>query len=637
METNKSAQILVVDDDLGTRETLSDILAMKNFRVAKAHDGESCLEIIQKQHVDVAILDIRLPDMDGLKLLECMKKSIPDLIAVFMTGHATVDYAQKALEQGACGFFVKPMIIDEILRVINEALEKRSLVRRYKETSAKLNNIISASNDAIFSTDSNGRIMQYNKTAEHIFGYSGEELVQLNIGSLLGRESEAEKSGVLKCHYSFDEPVEVYGRHKKGDLLALEISSGPYEENGKKMFSLIIRDVSARKKHEEEKGKLESQLRQSHKMKAVGTMAGGIAHDFNNILAIILGNAEMAKDDIPPGNPAYHSIVEILEASHRAKNLIRQILAFSRKERVKLVPLELQLAIKETLQLLRSTIPTTVSIIQYICDDRIMIMADPIQIHQLLINLCSNAVLALDEKGEITVRLQEVDLTSEDVDRYRLSPGPYAMLSVTDTGCGMDKDTMGHIFDPFYTTRETGKGTGMGLSVVHGIAKSHGGFITVDSEFGKGSVFKVFLPSTKETAVQQVEATGPLPTGTESILFLDDERSLLEIAHRVLTGLGYKVTAEISSVEALEIFKSDPDEFDLVITDQSMPHMSGTELIAEILKIRPDTSIILCTGFSTKVSEENAKELGISEFVDKPYDKKNLAKTVRKVLDERQK
>ncbi len=517
-----------------------------------------------------------------------------------------------------------------------EKIEKE-VVRSKAEFEAIFNSIT----DAVVFVDTEWCIVRINPAFTEKFGYTFEE-VKGKSTEFIYVDPGTFKMQVLKRYHQDAEikqsVYEMEYRRKDGTVFPAETLGAHVQNQAGEVIGFlgIMRDISDRKQAEEEKNNLEAHLRQAYKMEAIGTMAGGIAHDFNNIMAIILGNAEMAKGDIPPGNPANHNIEEILEASNRAKDLVRQILAFSRKEKQRHVPINPQAIIKETLKLLRSTTPTTVSIIQTISNNCGTIKADPTQLHQLIMNLFVNAVYAMDEKGAITVNLQEVNLNREvHAHNGTMSPGHYAMLSISDTGCGMDEDEMGRIFDPFYTTREMGKGTGMGLSVVHGIVKSHGGFITIDSELGKGTVFKVFFPVSKEVAVKENGVTKPLQTGTERVLLVDDEESLLSVAQRMLTALGYKVTTKISSVEALEIFKLNPDQFDFIITDQSMPDMSGAELVAEILKVRPDIPIILCTGYSTKVSEDNAKEKGISKYINKPYSKRLLSEAIREVLDEK--
>jgi signal transduction histidine kinase/CheY-like chemotaxis protein len=401
-----------------------------------------------------------------------------------------------------------------------------------------------------------------------------------------------------------------------------------------------FRNITERKIVEKEKDILTDKLNQAQRMETVGILAGGIAHDFNNILTIIFGNAELAIEEISLGNPVRNSIEEVLKASIRAKDLVRQILTFSRKDKTKFIPIKPQSLIKETLKLLRSTTPTTISIIQDISDDCGAIMTDITQFHQVIMNLFGNAVQAMSEKGEVTISLKEVNINSNDFNNFSImsrhsmkNPGAFARFSVGDTGSGIDQEIIEQIFDPFFTTKQIGEGTGMGLSVVHGIVESQGGFITVESEKDKGSTFNVFIPITQKEEILKVEESSLLQTGTERILLVDDEESLLVMAKRMLEGLGYKVTSQSSSNKALETFKSNPAHFDLLMTDQSMPNLSGTELIAEVLKVRPDMPIILCSGYSTKVSEENYEKTSNNMYLSKPYSKKLLSETVRKVLD----
>ncbi len=394
-------------------------------------------------------------------------------------------------------------------------------------------------------------------------------------------------------------------------------------------------DITARKKAEEEKEQLEIKLRQAYKMEAIGTMAGGIAHDFNNILAIVMGNAELALMDIPHNNPARDNMDKILLVSKRMKNLVGQILAFSRQEEQVLLPVKPQLMVRETLALLRSTTPAMVSIVERIDENCRNIMVDPSQFHQLMLNIFSNAVHAIDEEGEIVIGLQEENLAGKDIEyNTKILPGPFVKLSIADNGVGMKQETLDRVCDPFFTTKKVGKGTGMGLAVVHGIVESHDAVLKIVSEPGKGSTFVVYFPVTEEREVEEGQYPEALPRGTERILFIDDEEDITTLSQLVLEDRGYQVRVENRSVEALQIFRSDPENFDLVITDQAMPNMSGLELVHEIHEIRPDIPIIICSGYSEKISKDNAKEFGIREFLMKPLEVKQLINVVRKVLDE---
>ncbi len=416
-----------------------------------------------------------------------------------------------------------------------------------------------------------------------------------------------------------------------------EENEGPFLKEERNLLTAItarLGEIVERRQIEKEKEILESQLQQSQKMEAIGTLAGGIAHDFNNILSAIFGYTGFALNDIPEGSSAQDDLKQVLLAANRAKDLVYQILSFSRQATHEITLLKIQHIIEESLKLLRASIPTTVEISQNIDVQCGTIMSDPTQIHQVLMDLCTNAVHAMKETGVIGINLREVTLNAKDIaHKPELIPGSYACLSISDTGIGMDLETINRIFEPFYTTKEINKGTGLGLSVIHGIVESHKGMITVDSELGKGTIFQVFFPIVDGVKSVSPNISGPLPTGSERILIVDDEESILYMAKRMLESLGYEVVAKSSSVEALEIFKFKPDQFDLVITDQTMPNMSGEELIAELLRIKPDLSIILCTGYSSKVSKQNAMEKGIKKYMSKPYGKKLLSEAVRELLD----
>ena len=345
--------------------------------------------------------------------------------------------------------------------------------------------------------------------------------------------------------------------------LSISTSIVKDENNTVRVMAVMI-DITDRKQAEKEKAEIEKQLRQAYKMEAIGTMAGGIAHDFNNMLAIIIGNAEMALHDIPEDGFSRHNIDQVLDASLRAKDLVKQILAFSRQTDKTARPINIIQATEDSLKLLRSTIPTSVEIRNKFELDERFIKVDPTQFHQVIINLCTNATQAMHDKGVLKIGLTEINLTKDSANQLGKEPGSYIRLSVSDTGEGMDPATIDRIFDPFFTTREVGQGTGMGLSVVHGIVESHGGFITVESEPGKGSTFHVFFHKSEDIPIEDRGVGGALPTGNERILFVDDEKAIAEIGSKMLGRLGYTVATFTSSTAALETFKSQQDGFDLI-------------------------------------------------------------------------
>ena len=395
-------------------------------------------------------------------------------------------------------------------------------------------------------------------------------------------------------------------------------------------------DITAQKRAEKEHRDLERMLQQAQKMEAIGTLAGGIAHDFNNILSPILIQTEMALLDLPDDSLIRLNLEDVLDAGNRARDLVRQILAFSRQGEEERTAFKVSTAVKDALKLLRATLPATIEIKQDIQADSEMILADATQIHQVLMNLCTNASQAMQARGGVlVVALEHVDLNPTAAASIPdLEPGSYLRLRVSDTGDGMDRITQERIFDPYFTTKEKTGGTGMGLAVVHGIVRSYEGAITVESELGNGTTFWVYLPCLERESPMKSIETEPLPTGNERILLVDDEKAIIDAIQQMLERLGYQVVARTSGVEALEVFRLRPDSFDLLLTDQTMQGMTGEALAKKVMEIRSDIPIVLCTGFSHNINEEKAKSMGIREFIMKPVLVRELAVILRRLLDE---
>ena len=397
----------------------------------------------------------------------------------------------------------------------------------------------------------------------------------------------------------------------------------------------IVMDITEPKRAEQEKKVLQEQLIQAQKMEAIGTLAGGIAHDFNNILSAILGYAELVQENIQPGSMAADDIKEVIKASHRAKDLVQQILAFSRQAETHKIPIRPAVPVKESIKLLRSTLPTTIEIQQDITETH-PILADPTQIHQIMMNLCTNSYHAMEESGgTLFISLKNKTFSRQDLTGVPdVQSGNFVQLSVRDTGSGIAPEIKERIFDPYFTTKTVGKGTGMGLATVHGIVKISGGFVACQSAIGEGTVFEINLPALQNKITPETREVDAIPVGAERILFVDDEEMLVNMGKAMLERLGYSVTVRMSSTEALKIFQNQPDAFDLVITDQTMPGMTGFDLARRMLQIRPGLPIILCTGYSNQISEEKVKYYGIKGFVMKPLARKDIAVLVRKILDE---
>jgi len=482
-----------------------------------------------------------------------------------------------------------------------------------------------------------------NPAVERISGYTQDEyMIHPNPIELMVLEEDRGKitqllEEGLKKRISGDD-INFRIRRKDGEVRWVSQSFQPiYGRDGKYLgLRTSIRDITERMKTEAEREKLQEQLLEAQKLEAIGTLAGGIAHDFNNILSAIIGYSELAMDFVPKENRARSMLYEIFRAGKRARDLIKQILTFSRQSTPERKPVELHYVIKEALNLLRATIPKTIQIQQDIDINCGTVHADPSQIHQVLMNFCTNAYHAMRENGGIlAVSLKPFNIPLQDsISReIGIEPGPYVRLEISDTGHGMTRAILDRIFDPYFTTKKKGEGTGLGLAVVHGIIKSHHGHIGVYSEPGKGSTFTIYLPriDKKNEAAENVPID-QLPTGTEHILFVDDELPIVSMGREMLRKLGYQVTATTNSVEALHRFMATPDSFQLVITDMTMPEMTGANLAKKILEIR-NIPIILCTGFSDLVNEDKAKAMGFQEYIMKPILARDLAAAIRKVLD----
>ena len=510
-------------------------------------------------------------------------------------------------------------------------LERREAARRVGEE--KTASIISTVIDGTITFGAEGGIETFNRAAETFFDYDADDVIGRDFSMLLSEPFAAEYKEAIARYLETDEPGalgeirEIMGRRRDGAEFPLEIAVNELEGTWtlyerrraqRRVFIATLHGISQRKA-------LAQQLQQSQKIEAIGTLAGGIAHDFNNILSIILGYASLARDDLaapPPGKrpdegEIRESLEMVIQAGRRARDLVEQILTFSRHTDQARRPLVLQPIVKEVLKLMRSTLPSTIEIRQRLESRPAKVMADPSQMHQVLMNLCTNAAHAMDESGGV----MEISLDRTEIGRASsidggLEPGAYARLTVRDNGTGMDEATKERIFEPFFTTKEVGRGTGLGLSVVHGIITDHGGATSVESTAGKGTVFEALLPSYEGDVVHLATAAAAAEaTGKGRILFVDDEVALVRMAEKALTKLGYAVVGETRSLSALDLFRQDPDAFDLIVTDQTMPGLTGDALIGEVRKLRDDIPIVLCTGFNHKLTPEKAKEMGLDGYL----------------------
>ncbi len=511
--------------------------------------------------------------------------------------------------------------------VIDEITDQVRAEEALRENEEKYRQLFESDSDAVMIIDSETyRIQEVNPAAEKLFGYSKAEFKQIDLETISNHDDKfmqilkTEESGSQKI--PFQQFIDSGGAGFMG-----EVSIGRFTAEGRRKIICGIRDITERKN-------LEDKLRQAYKMEAIGTLAGGIAHDFNNILYAMIGYAEISIQMTEKDSKVYRNMEQILKAGNRAKELVYQILTFSRQDEKEIKPIQIKPLIKEALKLIRASLPTTIELVQDIKSQSV-IMADPTQIHQIIMNLCTNAGHAMKDKGgTLEISLVDINLTADFTNRYPdLIPGSHIRLTVSDTGCGISSDLILRIFDPFFTTKCEGEGTGMGLSMVHGIVKGLGGAVTVYSEMEIGSVFNVYLPVIEDVVALTKSKTLEIPKGNqERVLFVDDEGPLVDVGGQIIESLGYQVFTETASPKAFEKFKTNPDGFDLIVTDMTMPKMTGLDLAEKVMEIRPDMPVILCTGFSAMIDENEIEKTGIRGYITKPILKHEMALAIRKAL-----
>jgi signal transduction histidine kinase/ActR/RegA family two-component response regulator len=563
----------------------------------------------------------------------------------------------------------------------NENIQRRQAEEALRESRAKLEAALASMTEAIFIADGEGQFTDFNDAFVRYHRFQGKEECSKAIAECPNYIDAYFEDGTSAPIDMWAMPRALRGetgsnidymlrRKDTGETWWGSYSFGPIKDNDNRIVGAVVcaREITARKRMEEElrrshdqlelrvqertadlarankelkeeiarREKAEQQLLQAQRLESIGTLTGGIAHDINNILGPIVINSEMALMDLPKESGVRNYLELILKSGLRGKDLVRQMLLFSRKSEKKQEVLPLSPLIKETFKLLRSSLPTTIHMRLILETESDAVYADPSQVQQVIINLCTNAAYAMrGTTGSIELSLQAITFGSTDLPEADMQPGDYLVLSVKDTGAGMEEEVRKRVFEPFFTTKPVGEGTGLGLSVVYGIVKSHRGRITVYSEPGRGSIFRVYLPKAETRVLEKAEAPKPIPKGKERILFVDDEEIIVKSVQNMLEHLGYNVTAAMDSEEALKLFSGKPSEFDLVMTDQTMPAMTGEDLGKELMRIRPDIPVILCTGYSDLISSEKAIAMGFRGFIMKPFTLRESAELVRRVLDQK--
>ncbi len=653
MNEHLKKSILIVDDVPANISILGDTLA-PDYEIRVATSGPVALEIAASEPIpDLVLLDIMMPEMDGYEVCQRLKSDIrtQDIPVIFISAKSEDEDETAGFELGVVDYIAKPFspaIVQARVRIHLELKEHRDrlegLVDNRTEELSKSNTRLQASEerlkllfesapDAYFLIDFTGSIVDVNKEVQELTGYDRKDLVGKTLSSLtLLAEDQLDSAIAFFRRYLGGESAvshELAIQRKNNEQVFVETRVFQVKINEQEILLAACRDITERREYE-------TQLRQSQKMGALGILAGGIAHDFNNILFPIIGYSEMMLEEVPDGGTLQKYLKQVIVAAYRAKDIVGQILVFSRQSEQEFKSVKIQHIIKEVLGLIRVSLPSTIKIRENLDKECGAVSCDSAQIHQVVMNLCTNAYHAMNENGGfLEVSLAGVEFDSEETfNDPDMAPGPYVKIGIKDTGCGIEKKNLVHIFDPFFTTKQPGKGTGMGLSVAHGIISSHEGTITVESEPGMGSTFYVYLPlAEKRDHADEEPAPDTAETGNEYILVVDDEEPIAKMEQQILERLGYHVAMRTSSVEALEAFRAEPDKYDLVITDMTMPEMTGEKLAKELMKTRPDIPVVLCTGISEEMDEACAGDAGICKCLQKPVSINHLAAAVRNALD----
>ncbi|MBS3817899.1 response regulator [bacterium] len=621
------------DDFLILRELQKNGRKVEHQRVENLSQMKKALD---EKKWDVVIADYVLPQFSGLGALKHIKNRGSDLPLIMVSGKIGEDTAADSIKKGAYDFVMKDHLF-KLTPAVERALEEvESLKKRKKaeQEQARLAAALEQAMEGVLVVNCR-RVIQYvNPSVERIIGIQGKEIKGKKLDVLGFTKKNPQKFQDMKKAIQKDESWNGRIDHKiEGNQeLKIDISLSPILRKEKSTqqneYVIILRDVT-------EEWKFQEKLQQRQKLEALGTLAGGVAHDLNNILMPIIVNTELVQSYLSGESPVRDYLDQIQEAAKRGKGLVKQIVSFSRQKIQEFKPLRLDTVLKEGIKLVQSSLPSHIKIKRNI-HSPCFVKADPTQIHQVVVNLCGNAADAMKEKsGTIRVSLQEMKLNpGETASHLGLEPGNYVNLRVSDSGPGMDQKTLKQAFDPFFTTKN-GKGTGMGLAVVHGIVKSHHGTITVQSRKGKGTTFDVYLPSISLGEEEEIneEDLHSLPGGEERILLVDDDETLLYSVHRVLEKLGYSVNSHKNSRKALNEFCSSPYDYDLILVDQVMPQLSGMDFSRKAMGVREDIPIILITGYSEEIQKEEVKAQGIDEFLMKPLYSGEMAEVLRRVLD----
>ncbi|HXG10727.1 MAG TPA: response regulator [Gemmataceae bacterium] len=633
MSGAKQEMILVVEDDPGVALLQRRRLERAGYAVCTAINPEEALAILRQSVVDLILLDYRLPgDVDGLDFYAQVRAAGYDVPVILVTGFSNEATVIRALRAGVRDFVTKsPEYLDYLPEAVGQVLRQVRTEQQLAESEARLASIINSAKDAIIVAADDQRITLFNPAAEQMFRCPAAQALGQPLSRFLPWQSGSDSGNGSRPAEMLAFPLRAGNRGVRADgqefPLEASVSSAPI--GGREFYTIVVRDIT-------EKKKLEAQLLHAQRMEGIGMLAGGVAHDFNNLLTIITGYTELLLLNPGQDEQSRNLIQEIRQAGERAAALTRQLLAFSRKQILTPVVLDLNSLVIELEKMLRRLIGEDIELVSSLDPELVPVKADPGQIEQVLINLVVNARDAMPTGGHLTIETRNV---AYDVSNARRHPevrsGRYAMLAVTDTGCGMDEKTKARIFEPFFTTKEVGKGTGLGLATVYGIVKQSGGHIEVYSEVGLGTTFKIYLPGAEEGEPSGTSAAClfPVPRGTETVLLVEDEEGVRTLGRIALQSHGYTVLEARTGEEALAVARQHQAPLDLLVTDVVMPKMGGRQLAALLTAAQPTLRVLYLSGYTDDaVFRHGVLPAGVA-FLQKPFTPTTLARKVREVLD----
>ena len=645
-------RILVVDDEIRMCESVRILLGERNYRIETCPSARDAVAWLENNRCDLMLLDLMMPEMDGFDLLDFVKDRYPDVTVIMMTGHASIESAVEALKRGAHDYLGKPFEHDELVKRVENALDQKRLRterdifrNRLAVTEERYRHLVHHSPDIIFTLGAKGEFLFVNDTVEGLLGYESASLRGKSFSTIVHEEDldkvraffEAAAKGrpLSDC---MEVKLRCRTRPAAGDgICIVELRAAAMEEfseeSGGKIRGIygIARDITERKRSEEEKKLLEAQLRQAQKMEAIGTLAGGIAHDFNNLLMAIQGNASLMLFDLNQKHEHYERLRNIEKLVDSGSRLTAQLLGYARKGRYEVRPINLNQTVQDACETFNRT-RKEIRVQMQLEKNLAPIEADAGQVEQVLMNLLVNAADAMRNGGTVTIRTANATHEHMKGKLYNPKPGKYVLLSISDTGIGMDEKTKERIFEPFFTTKEMGRGTGLGLASTYGIIKGHGGFIDVESQPGQGATFSIYLPASSKKISKPHRGHEGIVRGQGTVLLIDDEDMVLEIGRALLETMGYQVVTAKDGEEAIKLYEHEGSGIDLVLLDVVMPGLGGGEVFDRLKSMNPDMKCLLLSGYSIDGEATEIIQRGCDGFIQKPFKLRDLSKSIREIL-----